>query len=551
MKSPAIAILWETLARQRWLVAAIVGDFALLFALSRALPPDWLEIDTVKFFALQTLIWFFLGIVALFSSVTSQSRTGRQGYPARMFLYPISTFRLVAYPMLFGMTTMVLGWLAVAFIILRPLGYDPPIALVAIGGAAAIAWFQAQSWWPFRSGIMRIVVVSTSVIVLTTAALWPLIVWGAGNLIGWILLSTYIAMGFALALRGVSLDRRGVRDGDREASAIREWFVRFIEGLSHQGGDFRSAARAQLWYEWRTKGITLVVLVISLTTLSLICLGVFRVFAGEDPLQMRIFFSITITGPLYFCWAIGGQFGVDDPARKTMIISPFIAARPMTTGQMASVKLLASATSLLIAYGLILLMTPVWLVTLRYLDTFSTILRPVAAAKGVGVIVLVAILGLVVVLTIAWKGMIGAMLPVLTGRPWVARILAFAFSVSVLFAVLLVVYITRDDNRIVAWSRTMYVAIPWAMGLGVVVKILIGVVAYREGLRRGMISTAMLVGGLGLWAVMTASAFGLAALLLRPVSLSLWIIVALGAVLVPPFGRLPLAPLALDWNRHQ
>ena len=121
MKSPAMAMLWESFARRRWLTLTISAEFAILFVLSRVMPHEWLEDPSVKMIGLLFVMYFFLGVAAMFGVSAEQPKTGRQEYPTRMYLYPISTRRLVMLPMLFEMAAMV-------------------VATVAMALAAAMAW---------------------------------------------------------------------------------------------------------------------------------------------------------------------------------------------------------------------------------------------------------------------------------------------------------------------------------------------------------------------------------------------------------------------------
>ncbi len=548
MKSPAMAMLWESFTRQRWLTLTISAEFAILFVLARVMPHEWLEDPSVNVIGLLFVIYFFLGVAAMFGVSAEQPRTGRQGYPERMYLYPISTRRLVMLPMLFEMAAMVVSWVVMAMLILRPMGFHPPVATVAIALAAAMAWLQAAVWWPFRSDTSaRLVAFLVMLPALAMAVAWPMIVRAGGTAVGLAISIAYIIAALIVAMIGVTLDRCGARQGDREASRFRDRFESLIEVISGPQGPFRSASRAQFWLEWRTKGRGVVILVGSLAFVTATFLAVFSGVVGG----VRIFLLILFAEHCFICSIFGVIFAKDDPSKRSILLSPFVATRPMTSGRMAGLKIGAAAASLLVSYAVVLALIPIWLIATGNLSSFGLMLKPVVESKGVGFVVLIAALGLVVVLGTTWRGMIGGMLPVLTGRHWVSNMLAFALILGLIVVLGLTLYMTLHQTQRMAWATWALAAIPWLMGGVLGLKLIVGTVAFRKALRRGLISLEMLAGSVAVWAVFAACVMGFMALLLRPIEVSTWITLAIGSAIVPPFGRLALAPMALDWNRHQ
>ncbi len=504
---------------------------------------------------------FFFGIIALFSVNTSRPRSTPCGHPARMFLYPVSTARLVAWPMLFGAVAMALGWVAVAVLVLPGFGFRPSLGPGALAAAAALAWLQALSWWPFGTSLAMVLTVSVVPVALLTLLLWPIYLWGWGPGVTWVLLPIYLIAAYAVAVRGVTLDRRGDGRGGRRWLAALEWIDRLVEIIPGARSGFASAARAQLWLEWRSKGAAIFVIssALTLVTASFIALVM---LAGKERSLTMAFLSSLLAGPLVICATTAAIFAKDEMSGRTVGMSPFLATRPLPSAALAGAKLGGAAMLLVVSCGFALAVAVLWALVIGQLGTIASGFAALARERGALPVALVATIVPVLVLLLTWKGMVGAMLPPLTGRAWVATAVGLVFTAAmVLLVVLVLLFAPRlgaafaEMKEILAGKvpppRFLFAAVPAALGLMLGLKLVLSAFAFRAAIVRKVVVRRGVIGAALLWLVASVSLMILAALLLRPSSLSQWLTLAMVSALLPPLGRIPAATLALDWGRHR
>src|SRR5262245_20910101 len=152
MHSPALALAWEFWSRHRLGLSAVlvlVAGFALVCAIS-PLPPNLASVNS---------IWFIMGlcyVIGVFAyGFESRLEVAESGFPSRLFLLPVRTWVLVAWPMLQGMAVAVLLWLAWNYCVLRPSGIETP-RWWAVMLAAVVATSQAIVWRPFGIPWLRL-----------------------------------------------------------------------------------------------------------------------------------------------------------------------------------------------------------------------------------------------------------------------------------------------------------------------------------------------------------------------------------------------------------
>jgi hypothetical protein len=560
---PARAILWEYLARYPLLDFAIVAGLAAMVALAHLLPESWRATaagEGMPWMIFPVMLFFF-GIIALFSVNVSRPRATPCGYPARMFLYPLSTARLVAWPMLFGALAMALGWVAVAVLVLPGFGFRPSLPLGALAAAAVIAWLQAFSWWPIGTSLAMVLAFGIIPMALLTLLLWPMYIWGWGTGVAWVLLPIYLVAAYAVAVRGVALDRRGDGRGGQRWLVALEWIERLVEIIPGARSRFASAARAQLWLEWRSKGAAMFLISGSLTIVTALFIAVVTLADKERSLTPA-FLSCLVAGPLLICAMMGAVFAKDEMSSRTFGMSPFLATRPLSSAALARAKLGGAALVLVASCGFALAVAALWGLAIGQLGTIASGLAALARARGAMVVVLVATLGPALALLLSWKGIVGAMLPPLTGRAWVTTAIGLVFTAAMLLiGGVLILFAPRlgvafAEAKLIAAGkvpppRWLFAVVPTALGLMLGLKLVLSALAFRAVIVRKVVARREVIGPVLLWLVTSASLMILAALLLRPAILSQWLTLAMVSALLPPLGRLPAATLALDWGRHR
>ncbi len=166
MHTPAAALAWEFWGRHR-LGAGRSGRAGRGVSLSSA--PRRRSLLPKRFIH---SIWFVMGlcyVIGVFAyGFDGRLETAESGFPSRLFVLPVRTRLLVGWPMVQGMATAVLLWLAWDYFVLRPCGIEtPPWWPLML--AAVVACSQAISWLPFGLPWVRILVAFAVLTILIRA----------------------------------------------------------------------------------------------------------------------------------------------------------------------------------------------------------------------------------------------------------------------------------------------------------------------------------------------------------------------------------------------
>src|SRR5262249_28352902 len=150
MRSPAHAILWQVSWRWRWGCLAAAAYLVLAIILSHVLPKN-LRIQ-IGDQSLPAVAWF-LGMPSVYINIMPVavfSMSGRDlrdsGFTTHMFILPVRTRMLVAWPMFTGCLTVTTVWLITATLVFWPGGIAAPLWWPAGALAYFLTSFQAISW---------------------------------------------------------------------------------------------------------------------------------------------------------------------------------------------------------------------------------------------------------------------------------------------------------------------------------------------------------------------------------------------------------------------
>src|SRR5262245_6186480 len=131
MHSPGQAILWQIAWRPRWALLA-AGLYLLAAVLLSHLLPKNLTIQMGD--ESVPAVGWFLGMPGLLTSILliaafcmSGHDIKDSGFTTHMFILPVRTSVLVAWPMLSGCITVAAVWLITAALIFRPGGIEAPL----------------------------------------------------------------------------------------------------------------------------------------------------------------------------------------------------------------------------------------------------------------------------------------------------------------------------------------------------------------------------------------------------------------------------------------
>jgi hypothetical protein len=555
MRSPAWAIAWELWRPHRavlgWLLVAMVV-LAVVFAL---LPPGTMSPEEAAGCTVLSVGWTLL-VYALLTFTYSLPQTdmasARSTFPARLFTLPVRTSALVAWPMLYGTVFIALTWVVFAALVRALMGNVLSLWSPALGMAAFLAWWQVVAWCPFRLPWLRVV---AAIFLLVGFAAIPNLV--LGNAVPeWAIATAFaclIPAAYGVALTGVSRARRGDDSESRPThveapSAARQ---------ALRGRLFPSAARAQVWYEWRQHWCNLPLVLVIL--LGWFAAGlwfakhyeaVFRELERTEgmPPQLRIQFVSLILLVLFLAAVMGidlGNTGSKGSGLKAFTVTAFQGVRPMSAAAMVAAKLEAAAWITLLCWGLLGIGVPLALLgtgttegAVGWLRDWLAEQPPLQAGGFVLVAAVVCIGG-------TWANMASSMFLGLAGRAWIIPTLTL-----VLLLCFPALGLLREIPRHPEYHAALASGLPWVLGGAVGLKAIAAGWVVGRVHRAGLLTGRALLRALGVWALVTGGLFTLLYVLL-PAGEVPWYLLAFGVILFVPIGRLLAAPLALAWNRHR
>ncbi len=552
MRSPASAIAWQLYGRHRWGLAAIgaylalvvflvhsgvVEAFAAHFAPAAPAPVVSLLFGAMSTLPLVTALTYLLGVFC--QGFQSDLIAPGSSYPTWMFRLPVPTRTLVLWPMLYGVVTLGLGWATVALLILQPCGLAVPVGWPTLLLAALLTWLQAILWWPFGLRGARLVVVALALGLLVAGLEGGKAAEFNATLRVSLFAVATLAGGLA-ALAGVVRARRGE---EPDWQWLQQTIRQVGRGLPRRRQAFASAARAQVWFEWRRHGWTLPLMVAFLLPLFLWPLWL----GTNEVLSLPSILLLVCLLPPFLAGLAGPSVSGSNPeARDYYGLPPFTGVRPMTCGGLLAAKVKMAALSTLTAWGVVVLVVPSALVLSGNLqvvaDGWGTLLRVLPAWKAAGLLALVLV-GLILV---TWKQFVENLFIGLTGNAWVINGVIIVGLLLMVVCALLGSWIYHHPE----YHEPLLAAVPWVMSLAVLLKLLAAGWAWRTLRRRQLLERYTLPGLLTLWLL---TVLGLIAWLawLIPTGMTSLFSLALGVVLFVPLARLLAAPLALAWNRHR
>jgi hypothetical protein len=373
------------------------------------------------------------------------------------------------------------------------------------------------------------------------------------------LLPVVLLAAYGGAILGVS---RARRSGGEGASLVPR--VRLARWLPARSVSFRSADQAQAWFERQRNGLLLPGIVA--------CWMLLAFLPVSNPVDSLVFLQVNL---LYFVPLIAPLVGtvLGKPAvwSRSFQLPASLATRPVTTGQLLTAKLRMLARTVLAAYLLLAVATPLW-VTLtgvtqyvaRYADAFlrctpqmrlhmlsplmvkAESYGPLAESLGLGDVALVP-LGLFALLGFCWLQLAGNIWVSLTGRVWVFLAAGFFYLALTPQQLALWSVVRSQGGETYQRFLEMLPALCWCL---LAVKLSCAAWAFWSARRRGLLTARAIATLVGLWGLIAGCWLVL-----------LWVYfdglnvpfrhLLLGVALCLPLLRVAVAPLALAWNRHR
>lgn len=508
MRSPTAALVWEIWQRHRIVLWLVVGMTAAGNVIAWRAATQSGVADALRLLS-------FVLLFGVFSYTESADSRGLGRFPQRLFVLPVSSLHLAAVPMLAGLAAVEL---------LYVLWGDPTLLNAVLIGTLLLC-AQTVVWTLHGLGPVRLVIVG----LLAVFAFWITVADAEGRAAPWV-----AAVGL-LVFAGASTYISSVRSG--AAGLARQLRVPVVAGFGpRKRKPFRSASAAHFWYEWRSSGIVLPLLVGGVILIVVAPLSwVMRNDAGDS---MRLLIA-TLGTPVVLAMAVGTGFGKPTFWSHDLAIPAFIAVRPLRDDDLVAVRVKTAAASAAVAWLIVLAYIGLWFALWGHTDVVSRVTSQLRALYGqsdgalYGIGALCALSGVV----LTWRFLISRLWSGLAGFP------PLFFGSAAFLGVAWIAAMVFEAQRLPAWAFQDPARLDMVIMVGaaaVIAKYALAAFTWRDveaGYRRqyflAWLAGTATVGALGI------VVWGTEAL------------VILVALLTIPLARVGLAASSLARNRHR
>ena len=355
MQSPAAAFAWEFRYRHRWYLVALAA-YLLVLGLAKPLlfgPDRTIRFDPPDGFAAFAVVPFtvtFFYLIGTFTFGLTGDLAARQSiYPTRLFTLPVSTAALTAWPMLYGVSAMAALWLMAVTLARWPWGIELPWVWPGLLAAVVLAWIQVFTWMPY--GLRGLRVIAEVAVLITLDAIVMLAIdleWPEAALVAF--LAPQLPLAYVCAHAAVARARRGHAPN---------WSLSSRRGAQAAAPlpPFRSAAAAQLWFEWRRNGKSLPMMVAFVLPFQLSL--PFITGYGSTWFTFELVSAILFT-PVVMAGFAGAAVSKANPfGRDVYGVTPFTATRPLASAQLIAAKLKMAMWSTLAGWTLVFVAVPI------------------------------------------------------------------------------------------------------------------------------------------------------------------------------------------------
>ena len=543
MRSPAAAVAWNFRQQHRRGLIALLGYLLVLttiklVAMARGIPVYMDSPESFGFVVMIPLTATFTYFLGVFTFGLDGDLAARQSmYPARLFTLPVGTSALAALPMLYGTAAMMILWLLTRVLALWPSAIAVPSIWPAFLAASLLAWTQALTWMPYPLPGLRIVVTVLWLGVIDTTALLA-VHFDAHEPLMVAILAPQIPLAYFVARLALTRARRGDVPDWRRAFASPEQISTRARGRQA----FPSPASAHAWFEWRRHGRSLPAWVAILLPFELVLLWAAR---DSATLVFTILIAVMLTPPFMATFGAAAVSRSSSNVGDASGVTPFIATRPLSNGELIAAKLRMAIRSVGVAWLLVLVAIAIALklsgtsgVVLERLHRLSEI---VGTAHSVVLVLL--LLGGCIAAT--WTQLVQSLYIGLTGRaPLVQGSVVLVLGFFVLFGPF-AEWIVDTKRLGELWS-----ALPVIFALLVALKMTAAIWILLRLYRGRLLSDRALVSGAAVWCLAVFALYAVLVWLFGTPHIPHYLVM-LVAILAIPLARLSAAPLALAWNRHR
>ena len=362
MSWPLTALTWEIWRRRRGSAYFVLGCL-IASALINLLVVGRLHLTTddignfSPFFGI-LMTASFLFLMGIFNHTENSSKEW-SGFPARLFVLPVATWRLVLLPMVLGVVAVEANYFAWIKLVWTHEQISMPEWFAVVLGVYVIL-YQTTLWSLAAFRATRLVALAGGGVSIFLVACLPslarLMLWTwvtESHLMA--ILAGVAAVAVAVAWTSVARQRSG---GGRR----REWFKPLVDGMidamPRRTRDFSSPAAAQFWFEWRQAGWLLPVC----TTFIVVVIFVpFTWLKRTDPEFANFMLGRILATPVILAFIIGKGFIKPELWSVNLSVASFMAARPLSEGDFIVNKMKVAAVSAVLGWVPVLLFLALWL----------------------------------------------------------------------------------------------------------------------------------------------------------------------------------------------
>ncbi|MGD0519421.1 MAG: hypothetical protein ABSA26_17935 [Thermoguttaceae bacterium] len=545
MRSQAVAIAWQLFAPYRlWFIGAL-AYLILVIVCCQAMPKD----PALMIYRLDLaipLIGIPIGLMVIFVFGGDIDVAGKDSaFPSRMFTLPMRTPMLVVWPMLYGTLAMAAVCVIITEFVFRPSGISIPHYWPPLLAATCLAWLQVVVWSPLPLAWLRLPVLA--LLIGIQAVLIPMCyIYQLSETCIVYALAGQLLVACGLAVMAVSRARRGSNPNWR-------WFaidlLKPLRWAMARRRPFKTASQAQFWLEWRMHG-NFFLFAALLTTPLFVTFLIVNQLNPEPPegfflfSLMQLFLFLTLLG---FFLNINSHWGKFISARREREPSSFLAIRPMSSATMVAVKLKAAAKSVILTYGLAVIIASAMLFYKGYITESG--LRLTMITRSSSPFYGIAFACAIMVLTMAgtWRLAVENIFVPLMGRRWLTVFFGFAIYPAYLFIPSIIFHHVAKQEGI-QWQITLVYAL-WILAA---IKIFLACGIFTVLRRRRLYAWNNIALASVIWLFCAGCVCGIFCWMkLITSGFTLWYVFASLAIIAVPLVRIAFGPLALAWNRHR
>ncbi len=518
-------------------LAVMALCYPLLFAYSRA--PAVLLASTIPLIGIFTYV--------LNATIFAQEPGSlASSYPRHLLVMPLKSWSLVFWPMFFGSLIALSLLFVTVKIVYRTSGMEIPLGLPALGLVVIVSWFQAIAWFPLNMRAIRALIATFATIAFGSLPIWLLVRDGQeAHFVIVAVLLAYLAVAHVLAFAALKAQRRG--DSWQlwyESGRVGRSTARAERVVSYR--PFRSAARAQLWYEWNCHGrVVLSFLAFEMLMIWSIALS------GRRPITaslLPLILGLLLFAPIAVIGSAGPMIGRLRPFWvEQRGFNTFMTVRPIASAALVAAKLRLALLIVVTSWIFVLMGTSAVVLLSRSFAGAITVWHRFESHYPGGRAPAICVLACVLVPALMFRMLTDGMPFALTGRRWLADTAVCGYMVLLVCLASAGVWVAQHPEYL---PRIMAMT-PWFVALVAVLKAGAAAVAFRVAMRRKLIEWPQIRRIIATWAAFTVAVIALVLLIAPPASLISKPSLFVGAASFVPLVRFPLSAIAIEWNRHR